>query len=232
MPDRLQQALTVLETRFGSAAPRPAEPRHAVRSSGIAEVDELTGIGGWPVGRLSLLAGRSGSGKRTIAQRHVALASQEGATVYIDFRGRLDPEFLARLGACFERLLVVRPKTIREGMEAARILARAGAGCVCLDFPSRDTSGLDAELPHLLHRAQDAECTLLLIHEAEVEDVIRYYASLIVRVERKGWAFHPDGDLAGIEVEAAVLKNRLAPPGVRARWMLDYPRAIAAGAPR
>ncbi|HYM49297.1 MAG TPA: ATPase domain-containing protein [Candidatus Limnocylindrales bacterium] len=223
MPDRLQQALTVLETRFGSAAPRPAEPRHAVRSSGIPELDALTGIGGWPVGRLSLLAGENGSGKRTIAQRHVALASQEGATVYVDFRARLDPEFMHRLGACFERLLIVRPKTIKEGMEAARVLARAGAGSVCLDVP-RDAKGLDAELPHLLHRAQDAECSLLLVHDAEVEDVIRYYASVIVRVERRRWAFHADGDLAGIEVEAAVLKNRMATPGRRARWLLEYPR--------
>ena len=230
MPDRLQRALTVLETRFGSAAPRPAGPRHAVRSSGIHELDELTGIGGFALGRLSLLAGSNGSGKRTIAQRHVALATREEVTVYVDFRARLDPEFLARLGACFERLLVVRPKTIAEGMEAARVLARAGAGCVCLDFP-KASAGLDAELPHLLHRAQDAECTLLLVHDAELEDVIRYYASLIVRVERHDWVFHPDGDLAGIEVEAAVLKNRLAPPGRRARWVLEYPREIPRGAP-
>jgi hypothetical protein len=229
MPDRLQQALTVLETRFGSAAPRPAGPAPAVRSSGIPELDALTGIGGWPVGRLSLLAGSKGSGKRSIAQHHVALSTREGSTVYIDFPARLDPESLGRMGACFERLLVVRPKTIKEGMEAARVLARAGAGLVCLDLPNGEASGLDAELPHLLHRAQDAECTLLLIHDADVEDVIRYYASVIVRVERKRWLFHPDGDLAGIEVEAVVGKNRLAPPGARARWVLEYPRTLEAG---
>jgi len=230
MPDPLQQALNVLETRFGSAAPRPAAPSAAVRSSGIPELDELTGVGGFAVGRLCLLAGAAGSGKRTIAQRHVALASQEGPAVYVDFRARLDAEFLARLGACLERLLVVRPRTIGEGMEAARVLARAGAGCVCLDFPPQEAA-LEAELPHLLRRAQDAECTLLLVHDAEVEDVIRYYASLILRVERRGFTFHPDGDLAGIEVEAMVLKNRLAPPGKRARWVLDYPRERFPGAP-
>lgn len=227
MPDRLQQALTTLETRFGSAAPRPAEPRHAAQSTGIPELDALTGIGGLAAGRLSLLVGANGSGKRTIAQRHVVTATQSGATVYIDFRARLDPDFLARLGACLDRLLVVRPRTIAEGMDAARVLARAGASCLCLDFPSGESGGLDAQLPHLLHRIQDADCTLVLIHDAEVEDVIRYYASLIVQVNRKRWVFHPDGDLAGIEVEAAVLKNRLAPPGRRARWTLEYPRTIA-----
>ena len=59
MSDRLQQAITVLQTRFGNAAPRPAEPAAPARSSGFPQVDELTGIGGWPVGRLGLLAGSS-----------------------------------------------------------------------------------------------------------------------------------------------------------------------------
>src|SRR5205807_302614 len=81
---------------------------------------------GWPVGRLSLLAGSRGSGKRTLAQQSVAHATREGATVYIDFPGRLDPEFLTRLGADLDRLLIVRPRSIREAMESAGVLARAG----------------------------------------------------------------------------------------------------------
>ena len=84
MPDRLQQAITVLQTRFGSAAPRPAAPPCPARSSGIPELDALTGIGGWPVGRLSLLAGPRGSGKRTLAQRSIAAASREGPVAYVD----------------------------------------------------------------------------------------------------------------------------------------------------
>src|SRR5205085_4995662 len=99
MPDRLQQAITVLQTRFGSAAPRPAAPPCPARPSGVPELDALTGIGGWPVGRLSLLAGQKGSGKRTLGQQSVAAASQEGVVAYVDFPGRLDPEFLHRLGA-------------------------------------------------------------------------------------------------------------------------------------
>ncbi len=98
MSDRLQQAITVLQTRFGSAAPHPADPVAPARSSGVPQVDELTGIGGWPVGRLSLLAGPRGSGKRTLAQHCVAHATHEGTIVYIDFPGRLDPEFRAGWG--------------------------------------------------------------------------------------------------------------------------------------
>lgn len=223
MSDRLQQAITVLQSRFGSAAPRPAAPACPARPSGIADLDALTGIGGWPVGRLSLLAGSRGSGKRTLAQRSVAAASREGPVAYVDFPGRLDPEFLSRLQAQLDRLLVLRPKTLNEGMAGVRVLARAGVDFICVDMPTMRSTGLDAELPHLLHRIAEAECTLLLIHDAQPDDAIRYYASLVVGVERRGWVLSPDGDLEGLEVDATVVKNRLAPPGRHARWIVPYP---------
>lgn len=223
MSERLQQAITVLQTRFGSAAPRPAEPVCPARPSGIGDVDVLTGIGGWPVGRMSLLAGSRGSGKRTLAQRSLAAASREGPVAYVDFPGRLDPEFLHRLDTRLDRLLVIRPKTLSEVMAGVRVLARAGVDFICIDLPAMRTAGLDGELPHLLHRIAEAECTLLLIHDAETDDAIRYYASLILGIDRCGWVFGADGDLQGLEVDVTVVKNRLAPPGRRARWVIPYP---------
>jgi len=223
MPDRLQEAITVLQTRFGSAAPRPAAPPCPVRPSGIPELDALTGIGGWPVGRLSLLAGPRGSGKRTLAQRSIAAASREGPVAYVDFPSRLDPEFLSHFDARLDHLLVVRPKSLREGMASVRVLARAGVDQVCIDLPRTRASGLEAELPHLLHRAAEADCTLLLVHDADADDAIRYYASLILSFQRSAWVFSHDGDLEGLQVDAAVVKNRLAPPGHKQRWIIPYP---------
>src|SRR5437588_636971 len=147
MPDRLQQAITVLQTRFGSAAPRPAAPPCPARPTGIPELDALTGI---------------------------------------------------------------------------RVLACAGVDLVCIDLP-RARSGLDAELPHLLHRAAEADCTLLLVHDAEADDAIRYYASLILSFQRSAWVFRRDGDLEGLQVDATVVKNRLAPPGLKKQWVVAYP---------
>src|SRR5438132_12071140 len=116
MPDRLQQAITLLQTRVGNAAPRPAGPPCPARPTGIPELDALTGIGGWPVGRLSLLAGPRGSGKRTLAQRSIAAASREGTVAYVDIPGRLDPEFLSRFDARIDHLLVDRPKATQGDM--------------------------------------------------------------------------------------------------------------------
>jgi RecA/RadA recombinase len=223
MPDRLQQAITVLQTRFGSAAPRPAAPPCPVRSSGVPELDALTGIGGWPVGRLSLLAGPRGSGKRTLAQRSIAAASREGPVAYVDFPSRLDPAFLSHFDARLDQLLVVRPKSLREGMASVRVLARAGVDLICIDLSRTRSFGLDAELPHLLHRAAEADCTLLLVHDADADDAIRYYASLILSFQRSAWIFRRDGDLEGLQVDAAVVKNRLAPPGLKKQWTVPYP---------
>jgi len=61
------------------------------------------------------------------------------------------------------------------------------------------------------------------IVDADVEDAIRYYASLILSFQRSAWVFRRDGDLEGLQVDAAVVKNRLAPPGRAARWIIPYP---------
>src|SRR2546425_9159351 len=223
MSDRLQQAIASVQTLFGGAAPGPAAPPCPARPSGMAELDAMTGIGGWPVGRLSLLAGPRGCGKRTLAQRSVAAASLTGPVAYVDFPSRLDPEFLNRFDARLDRVLVVRPKSLKEGMSSVRVLARAGVDLICIDLPRTRSAGLDAELPHLLHRAAEADCTLLLIYDAEADDAIRYYASLILSFERSAWVFRRDGDLEGLQVEAAVVKNRLAPPGLKKQWIVPYP---------
>ncbi len=227
MSDRLQQTITVLQSRFGSAAPHYAAAAIAARSSGIPELDALTGIGGWPIGRLSLLAGPRGSGKRTLAQRTVAFSTRDSLAVYVDLRGRLDPDFLYRLGGDLDRLLIVRPKHLREAMESARILARAGASFVCVDLARAGEDALDAELPHLAHRAEEAACSVLFLQDEGDRpadgQALRYYASLVITLRRKAWVFKPDGDLAGLDLEAVAVKNRLAAPGRYGRWVMPYP---------
>src|SRR5207244_12279379 len=113
--------------------------------------------GGRTCGRLSPLAGPRGGGKRTLAQRSLATASREGPVAYVDFPSRLDPEFLSRIDARLDHLLVVRPNSLRDGMASIRVLARAGVDLICIDLSRARSPGLDAELPQLLHRAAEAE---------------------------------------------------------------------------
>jgi RecA/RadA recombinase len=158
-----------------------------------------------------------------MAQQSLAAASQEGAVAYIDLPARLDPEFLSRLETRLDRLLIVRPKSLSEAMAGVRVLARAGIDFMVIDLPRKQAPGLDAELPHLLHRMAEAECTVLMVYDADPDDAIRYYASLIVSLQRSAWVVGADGDLKGLQIDATVVKNRLAAPGRRACWTIPYP---------
>src|SRR2546429_9765076 len=97
MPDRLQQAITVLQTRFGSAAPRPAAPPCPARPTGISELDALTGIGGGAGGGVGFVAGPPGAGQRKLGQRRNAAARRGGAGGRAAIPRPLQPEILSRL---------------------------------------------------------------------------------------------------------------------------------------
>src|SRR2546430_15147232 len=99
MPDRLQQAITVLQTRFGSAAPRPAAPPCPARPTGISELDALTGIGGWAGGGVRFFARPPGPGERTPAPRRHAPPRPGGAGAPRDKPRRPPPPFLGPLRA-------------------------------------------------------------------------------------------------------------------------------------
>ena len=101
----------------------------------------------------------------------------------------------------------------------ANVASAAGRGTLIIIGGHEEKTG-DREI---LHRVAEADCTLLLIHDAEADDAIRYYASLILSFQRSAWVFSRDGDLKGLQVDAAVVKNRLAPPGHKQRWIVPYP---------
>src|SRR3981081_1205881 len=68
--EALRSAVGQIQTRFGTAALRQAAARvdstgEVVEAcpTGVVEIDELTGVGGIPVGRISLCLGAAGSGK-------------------------------------------------------------------------------------------------------------------------------------------------------------------------
>jgi len=91
MPDRLQQAITVLQTRFGSAAPRPAQPEHPAHPSGIPELDALTGIGGGPGGGVGPLAGPLAARLDAIERAVAPQSDPSGrvlAATLAEFRGK------------------------------------------------------------------------------------------------------------------------------------------------
>ena len=82
--------------------------------------------GGLPHGRITLLAaaGRGPSGRLTLLQSLVALASRSHDTGYVDLAGSIDPGFLADLGADLDACLVISPGPAKweRGLVMARSL--------------------------------------------------------------------------------------------------------------
>src|SRR5215470_5696207 len=123
--EKLQHAIGAIHVRFGGQALVQATrlPATLPWPTGLPAVDRLSGIGGLPRGRVSVLQGALGSGKLTLALALLARATREHAHAVV-----IDRRIPDRLGADLDALTVVRPPTAAAAGEAAVALARAGAG--------------------------------------------------------------------------------------------------------
>ncbi|HHH41453.1 MAG TPA: hypothetical protein ENK56_05555, partial [Chloroflexi bacterium] len=79
---RLEQTVARLRRRYGERAVRRAAELERERPpagipTGFPELDQRTGCGGIPRGRLTLLSGRTTSGKLTLAYKVLAQAQDE-----------------------------------------------------------------------------------------------------------------------------------------------------------
>jgi hypothetical protein len=247
--EALRSAVGQIQTRFGATSLQPAGTRVEVAGevvescpTGVAEIDDLTGVGGIPMGRLSLCLGAAGTGKMLVGYRFLAQASQLGAAVaMLDLRGHADPWLMARLGGRLDRTLVLRPAgsteaELKTALESALGLVRAGVGAMLADLgPGAGQSRLwDPFAAALSAACAKAAIPLLLLGEAAGEP-LRYAASLVLRFQRREWLLR-HGDIDGVRLTAAVEKNKLGMPGRGAELCLAYPRGtfiapIATGSP-
>lgn len=92
-----------------------AEKVRGVISTQCATLDRAIGRGGIPLGRLTLLHGKEGSGKTTLALHCVAETQlHDGMAVYVDAEYKLDPEYARKVGVKTERLVISRPKYLEK----------------------------------------------------------------------------------------------------------------------
>src|ERR1700736_3282103 len=122
-----------MRVRFGSQAlTRAAElpPPRPWRSS--TPLDRLSGIGGLPRGRLTLLTGSGTCGKLSLALALLAGATHEFAHAVVVDNSGFDPWMLLPFDPVFSSLTVLRPPGPEAAGEAAVALAKAGAGFILL----------------------------------------------------------------------------------------------------
>jgi RecA/RadA recombinase len=214
----LDDAISAIRVRFGSQAlTRAAElPSPQPWSSGTP-LDRLTGIGGLPRGRLTLLTGSGTCGKHTLALALLAGATHEFAhTVVIDNRSAFDPWPLLAFDPDLRALTVVRLQSDNAG-EAATALAKAGAGFLLLmgEIPEPWLGPLEAG-------ANRSGTVLVGVVDAPGR-AFAHASSLSLGFSRTEWIVER-GLLVGLRTIARCLKNRVAPPLGESELEIRYPQ--------
>lgn len=98
-------------------------------STGSLILDLATGIGGYPRGRITILAGWESAGKTTHALRSAALLQKKGGVIgYIDTEFALDLDWAVKLGVNTDKSVftIIQPEDLETAGETAVEMASSG----------------------------------------------------------------------------------------------------------
>jgi RecA/RadA recombinase len=222
----LNVAIEAIRVRFGSqaltrAAELPPPPAWPTKTP----LDRLTGIGGLPRGRISLLTGSGTCGKLTLALALLAAATHEFAhAVVIDPSGGFDPWSLLPFAPELGAVTVVRPLALDTAGEAAAALARAGAGFILLmgEVPEPWLGPMESG-------ANRSGTVVVGVIESPGR-AFAHASSLSLGFARTGWVWDR-GQLVGLRTLARCSKNRVAAPLGEAELEIRYPIGPALPSP-
>lgn len=182
----------------------------------ISALDELLS-GGWPQGRISELYGPLSSGKTSLALALLAATSRRGEVVAcVDLTDALHPSCVAAAGADLQRVLWVRPPSLRDSMRCTELILKAGGfALVVLDLGHQLPRGLRVHTwPRLLHAAEQSHTALVVLAGQRVAGSFATL-SLCLQPRRVCWqpGLWPLFD--GFESLASLERNKLGRPGRR-----------------
>lgn len=135
-PEQRQQALNKaiadIQKEFGQGAIMRLGDRAQMDvesvPTGILSLDIITGVGGWPKGRIVEIFGAESSGKTTIALHSIATVQQMGGiAAFIDAEHALDALYARRIGVDIDNLLVAQPDYGEQALEIAEGLIKSHA---------------------------------------------------------------------------------------------------------
>jgi recombination protein RecA len=224
--ERLQRAVGAIHVRFGDQILVRGNRLPAAQSwpTGQSGVDRVCGIGGLPLGRVSVLRGMPGSGKLSLALALLARATREFArAVAIDLRSGFDPWTLEQFGAELGALILVRPPTPALVGEAAVTLARAGAGFLLVLGPLPEPA-----LAPLESAAARSGCLVVAVADvtgaadaADAHSALAFASSLTLELKRLRW-LKERRQVVGLRSRMSCTKNKLAAPGGEAELEVRY----------
>ena len=127
----LNNAVSQIEKQFGKGSIMKLGGKEVVQipaiSSGCIALDIISGIGGYPRGRVIEIYGPEGSGKTTLALHGIAEAQKAGGyAAFIDAEHALDPRYAQKLGVNIDELYISQPDWGEQALDIAEILVRSG----------------------------------------------------------------------------------------------------------
>ncbi len=204
----------------------PSEPRSFL-PTGLSAIDELLG-GGFPRGRLSEISGSLSAGRTSLALSLLAraTASQEVCAL-VDAGDGFDPGSAEVAGVVLERVLWARPVP-GAGLSgvlrsAERLLEARGFALVLLDPAGRECEVSRAAWARLARSAEASGSALVLLSRERAAGP-QAEVALEVGVLRAHFGGAPVL-LEALEIEAALVRHRTAPPERTAVLRLDASRA-------
>jgi hypothetical protein len=181
----------------------------------IDPLDALLG-GGLARGKMTELAGR---GMRfSIVMATLAAATSIGeAAALIDAGDSFDPQLAEAAGVDLQRLLWVRPRTMKQTVTAAEMIGATGFQLVIIDIGSRRPPGRrvpDATWVRLARVAESHGATILVSTPYALTGTTSE-AMVLAHAPRARWLGHGNSPrvLAGIETRLKLEKHRRLRPG-------------------
>ncbi|CAG8610591.1 29342_t:CDS:2, partial [Gigaspora margarita] len=193
--------------------------------------NQAIGTGGYVAGKIVEIFGLESSGKSTLALHAVAECQKLGkAAVYIDLENGLDRQYAANLGVKDEELMIVSPRGGEEAFAIMSELIAEGVSLIVVD----SVSNLVPRSHELTHQ----KTIIIFINQIRNKISPGSYLPVSPTTTTGGMALRFDSDLriylkkgdeikrnnatVGIEIEARIVKNKLANPGAKANLELIF----------
>lgn len=252
---RLDSAIVGLQQRWGTrviGTGRDLRPQVSIIPTGFPELDLLVGIHGVPLNALTLFSGHTTSGKLTLPYKILANAQhsfvskiqRRNPVAILDLNASTDPEYLGRCGIDLDHLLLVRPPSGKQAVDAIIDLVRGRQLRAILvdslsDFATDPVVGcyLENRTPQLNLFLKNSGCALIVLDEAQSPwlewlpqrpgRALNHYAALHLEFKRERW-LESKGELCGYQVQGRVVKNHWGRNGQIVSLAIEFNSTVRA----
>jgi hypothetical protein len=252
---KLESTMEALQLRYGPRALQPAtllgaQQHPPALSTGFTALDAITGCNGLPLGHITLISGKSTSGKATLSYKCLMQAQQHKtslqAVALLDTGHFANPDYLSRAGIDLDQLLLIRPNSGREAVDILLDLCASGAtrlivldNLVDLAKSTGGISYLNRNLSKLSHSLRQHTGSLLILDEnnhvwirwlhLDTAAALRQHTPLHIEIRRESW-LQRNQIIYGYQALARVIRSRWVPGTPTATIAIEFNGTIRARA--